>query len=547
MYSGDQINIQQYNTNHFQGWWNLLNKYPPVGLLIPSLFIILLMIAPVIYLLIRGFENPGNLIDILTNNKTAIILLKSLLLVITVTITCLLITIPLSWILTRSSMPFRKSFFILCTLPLVIPSYVGAFIIISLSSRSGMLFPVLNTLGVDQIPKIHGLVGSTIVISLLSYPYLLLPMCAAMAKLNPLMEEAARSLGKNHLTTFLKVTLPQLKPAIFSGALLICLYTLSDFGAVSLMRYETFTWAIFQHFNTSIDRSMAANLSLVLLLVATIIIFMQIRYRGNKSYHHTGSGAQRNNLSIRLGKLNLLALFFCSSIVIVSIIFPIGTLIYWVIKAMINNQSFYLNWSYTWNSLMVSSIGAALIMLFAVPSATLIVRHPNKFTKFFEFTSYFGYLLPGIVVALSILYFCINYFDFIYQSLLILILGYAILFFPAALISTRDMIIRISPNIEESAKLLGANTYHTLTKITLPLMLPGIITGTALVFLITIKELPLTLILGPLDFHTLATTIWDRTNEAFFAQSAVYSLILIGISVIPLLLLSKEMNPLRDE
>ena len=108
MYSGDQINTQ-YNTNYFQSW-NSLNKYPPVGLLIPSLFIILLMIAPVIYLLIRGFENPGNLIDILTNNKTAIILLKSLLLIITVTITCLLITIPLSWILTRSSMPFRKNY-----------------------------------------------------------------------------------------------------------------------------------------------------------------------------------------------------------------------------------------------------------------------------------------------------------------------------------------------------------------------------------------------------------------------------------------------------
>ena len=109
------------------------------------------------------------------------------------------------------------------------------------------------------------------------------------------------------------------------------------------------------------------------------------------------------------------------------------------------------------------------------------------------------------------------------------------------------MILRISPNIEECAKLLGANTFHTITKITLPLMMPGIITGTALVFLITIKELPLTLILAPLDFQTLATTIWDRTNEAFFAQSAVYSLILIAISILPLILLSKEMNPLNNE
>ena len=524
-----------------------MNKFPPLVLLIPALFIALAMMLPVIYLLIRGFENPGNLIDIIGNNQTATILLKSVLLILTVTTTCLLISIPLSWILTRSDMPLRNLVFILCTLPLVVPSYVGAFILISLSSRSGFLFPILSFFGIDQIPQVHGLLGSTIVISFLSYPYLLLPICAAMAKLNPLMEEAARTLGKNQLSAFFRITLPQLKPAILSGALLISLYTLSDFGAVSLMRYETFTWAIFQHFNTSIDRSMPANLSLVLLLVATIFIFAQIRYRGNNSYHHTGSGAQRNNTAIKLGKLNTLAFAFCFSIITISIIFPISTLVYWVLKAMLNDQSLYLNWSAAWNSLLVSTLAASLIMVFAIPASALIVRHPSKFTRFFEYTSYFGYLLPGIVVALSILYFCINYFSFLYQSILILILGYAVLFFPAALISTKDMILRISPNIEESAKLLGANTFHTITKITLPLMMPGIITGTALVFLITIKELPLTLILGPLDFQTLATTIWDRTNEAFFAQSAVYSLILITISILPLILLSKEMNPLNNE
>ena len=181
------------------------------------------MMLPVIYPLIRGFENPGNLIDIIANNQTATILLKSVLLILTVTTTCLLISIPLSWILTRSDMPLRNLVFILCTLPLVVPSYVGAFILISLSSRSGFLFPILSFFGIDQIPQVHGLLGSTIVISFLSYPYLLLPICAAMAKLNPLMEEAARTLGKNQLSAFFRITLPQLKPAILSGALLISL------------------------------------------------------------------------------------------------------------------------------------------------------------------------------------------------------------------------------------------------------------------------------------------------------------------------------------
>ena len=165
--------------------------------------------------------------------------------------------------------------------------------------------------------------------------------------------------------------------------------------------------------------------------------------------------------------------------------------------------------------------------------AVLIVRYPGRLSQILERVSFTGYALPGIVVSLALVYFGANFARPIYQTVWLLVFAYVVLFFPAALGATRTSLLQITPRLEEAAQVLGRKPIQVLQSITVPLASPGVLMGAALVFLITMKELPATLVLGPLDFSTLATAVWSASSEGFFAQAAAPALMLILISSVP--------------
>ena len=150
-----------------------------------------------------------------------------------------------------------------------------------------------------------------------------------------------------------------------------------------------------------------------------------------------------------------------------------------------------------------------------------------------ERITYLGFALPGIVVALALVYFGANYVTPLYQTLVLLVFAYVVLFLPAAAGAVRASLLQISPRLEEAALVLGKNPRQALTTVTLPLVRPGVLAGAALVFLITMKELPATLILGPIGFKTLATSIWSAAEAAVFTEVAAPALLLIGVSAVP--------------
>ena len=518
-----------------RGWRQFSLTAPPAIVWVPALLVGIAMLLPLAYLFIRSAGATSEAWELLFRVRTAQILGRSVLLVALVTAFSVGLAVPLAWLTGRTDVPFRRLWSVLTVLPLVIPSYVGAFLAISALGPKGLVQQLLAVpLGIERLPDIYGLSGATITLSLLSYPYVLLTMRGAIRDLDPAQEESARSLGHGSLSTLLRVTLPQLRPAIASGALLVGLYTLSDFGAVSLMRYETFTWAIYQQYQSAFDRSLAAVLSLVLVGLAVAILLMEGYTRGRLRYYQTGSGAPRLPKTLRLGRWRWPAAAFCGGVVTLALVLPIAVLLYWLLRGMSSGEPLLVLWSAMWNSVYVAGLAAAAAGVCSIPVAVLLVRHPGIVSRVLERASYVGYALPGVVVALALVFFGTRFASPLYQTIWLLVFAYVVLFFPAALGASRSSLMQVSPRLEEAARGLGRTPGQVMLRITVPLMSSGVLMGMVLVFLVTMKELPATLILGPLGFKSLASAVWSASSEAFFAQAAAPAIALILLSSVPL-------------
>jgi iron(III) transport system permease protein len=487
------------------------------------------MALPLAYLLLRATDANTETWNILLRPRTLQILLRSLFLVLAVTSACIAIALPLAWLTVRTDLPLRRVWAVLTFLPLVIPSYVGAFLVVLALGPRGMLQGWLAPLGVERLPEIYGFPGATLTLSLLSYPYVLLPVRAALLRLDPSLEEAARGLGHGPWRTFWHVTFPLLRPAIAAGALLVALYTLSDFGAVSLLRYETFTWAIYLQYG-SFDRNAAGTLALAPVVVAFGLLALEAAGRSTSRYHRSGSGAARSPARISLGRWRWPAVGFCAAVVLLALVMPLAVLTTWAAQGTGAGEALQPLAKPAFNSLLVSILGAVAALAAALPVAVLTVRFPGRLSALVERLSHTGFALPGIVVALSLVFFGINFARPLYQTLGLLLFAYVVLFFPVAMGAVRASLLQVSPRLEEAARGLGRSPYQVLRTITLPLLRPGVLAGGALVFLVTMKELPATLILSPTGFTTLATATWGAASEALFAQAAVPALLLVLVS-----------------
>ena len=507
---------------------------PPTIIRLLSALVAIAMVLPLIYLIERALDGGTNSFDLLFRMRTAEILTRSVLLVIVVTTASVVIAVPIAFMTVRTDIPMRRLWSVLTVLPLVIPSYVGGFLVLVALGPKGMLQGLLEkTVGIERLPEIAGLHGAALTITLLSFPYVLLSVRAALWRIDPALEESSRALGVGKWNTLWRVTLPQLKPAIAGGALLVALYTLSDFGAVSLLRYQTFTWAIFLQYETAFDRALAAALSLVLVAVAGVLILLESKARGRARYYRSTTGAIKPSSTMSLGVWRWPAFGFVAVVVASSLVAPLSILGYWAVRGISAGEPFRLIWGAALNSVYGSGLAAIVAAIAAIPVVILIVRYPGRWSGLVEKMSFTGFALPGIVVALALIFFSTRYAMPVYQTMFLLIFAYVVLFLPQAIGTTRASFLQVNPRFAEAARSLGKGPNTVLFKITLPLIVPGILAGMALVFLTAMKELPATMLLSPLGFDTLATSIWGAAEEAFFAQAAVPAILLVGVSSIP--------------
>ena len=512
---------------------------PHLILVIAALVVGAFMLLPPAYLLVRTVGAGDTAVSILFKASTIQTLGRTIWLACSVTIASAFIAVPLAWLTTCTDVPGRRLWAVVTALPLVLPSYVVAYLLISILGPKGL---AQQWLGVDKLPDIHGFFGAFLALTLMSYPFTLLTVRAAFKRMDPSLVEAARSLGHTPWQAFWRVTVPQLRPSLIAGSLLVALYVLRDFGAVTMMRYNTFTRMIYIQYQSFASRSLAAALSLVLIGLTAVILYAEYRSRGNIQYARQSAGTARLRQPIQLGHWRWLALAFMILLVTLALILPAGGLLYWLIRGTMQSATLATVWSASWNSLLVASATAVLTLLAALPVAILSVRRPGRLSHLLERLTYVGYALPGIVVALAFVFFGANYLPSLYQTLPLLIIAYLVLFVPQAVGTARTSLLQVPHCLEEAGRSLGHTSSQVFRHITLPLLRSGLLAGAGLVFLTTMKELPTTLILSPMGFDTLATAVWSHISEAFFAQAAAPALMILLLSSLPLALLS-----LRDK
>lgn len=507
---------------------------PPAWLVGAGIAVALLGALPVAYLVILVAGNAEEALALVVRERTIAVLGRSLLLAATVTTASVLIGVPIAWLTARTDLPGRRWWTVLAVLPLVVPSYVGGYAIVAAFGPRGALQSLLEPLGIDRLPELYGFPGAALALTLFSYPYVVLSVRGALLRLDPAYEEIGRSLGRGPFRTFLEVTLPQLRPAITAGALLVALYSLADFGAVSLLQFDSFTRAIFVQYRASFDPTLAAVLALMLVACTAAVLFAESRLRGRAGYHRSGGGARRPARTVELGAWRWPALGLCSLVVGLAIVVPLATIGFWLIRGLSVGEPMTIVVGATANSIIASSLSALLAVAASIPVAVLAVRHRGTVGALVERATYAGFALPGIVIGLAFVFVAARWLPWIYQTLPLLLVAYLVRFAPEAVGITRASLLQVSPRLEEVARTLGRRPGGVLRDVTLPIIRPGLLAAGALVFLTAMKELPTTILLAPTGFDTLAVRIWSATSEGFFARAAGPALLMMLVAALSL-------------
>ncbi len=502
-------------------------RRPPLALALCASAVVALLLLPLVYLVIRVAGGGGRALDVLWDESTLRLVVNTVLLVAGVVVAAIVVAVPTAWLVTRTDLPGRRAWAVAVALPLVIPSYVAAFCLLGFFGERGLL---QQALGVERLPDPTGYWGAVAALTLSTYPYVFLLTQAALRDMDPALEEAARSLGVARARALARVTLPAVRPSITLGSLLVALYVLSDFGVVSLMRYDSLTRAIYLQYRSLFDRTPAAVLALALVGLTAVALAFELRTRTRGKLWRTGPGTARRARPVELRKARYPALVWCALVTGLFLVLPAGVLGYWLARGIANDRELEMPWHEALHSLGASGLAAAVTLAAALPVALLAARYPSRLSRALERLAYAGNALPGIVIALSLVFFAARYVSPLYQTLALLVFAYAVRFFPLALSGLDIGLSRVGPRIEEASRGLGRGPIATAWLVTVPLVRSGALAGAALVFLSAMKELPATILLRPIGFDTLATEIWAATQVGAYSQAAVPALLLVVLS-----------------
>lgn len=506
---------------------------------VAGLVVVAIVMTPVAFVIIRAFGAGQEGINYLLKARNLQIVANSLALMLATTMLASAIGLPFAWLTSRSDLPWRRVWLVLGLLAMVVPSYLTAVTFTEAFGPKGMLQAMLEPLGVERLPNIKGFFGATLTLTVVTFPYILLPAREALLHSDRSLEEAGQSLGLDRWQVFRRVTLPQLRPALTAGMLMTALYCLSDFGAVAVMRFNAFTRAIFvQTESFRMDKASVLALVLIGLTLILLLIHSHIQYRGR--HYRIGTGAARELQTVRLGIWRLPALLFCFCVVFVSVVVPLLVLLSWLIGRTISNPVNVPISELLQNTVAVSAVAALVVTMAAMPLALLAMRKSSRIDRWLVNLAYTGNVLPGIVIALALVFFASQNLLSLYQTLPLLIAGYAIRYLPFSISATESALEQINPRYEEAARSLGLSAREALMRITVPLARGGILAGSALVFLNVMKELPTTLILRPIGFRTFATRIWSAYDEAFLSSIALPGFALIAVSAVALAIILRR-------
>ncbi|TAM68418.1 MAG: iron ABC transporter permease [Microbacteriaceae bacterium] len=418
-----------------------------------------------------------------------------------------------AWLVERSTLPGARAFALLFIAPLAIPAFV-------------------NSYGwVSAIPSLNGLWAGVLLATLSYFPLIYLPCAAALRRLDPALEEIAASLGDRPWRIFFRVIVPQLRLPVLGGGLLVGLHLLAEYGAFAMVRFDTFTTAIVEQFQSTFNGPAATALSALLVLCCLVLLAVESAARGRSRFARIGSGVPRSPSRTVLAGFTVPAMLFAVVLVWLSLGVPLYNITRWLI---IGGMTVWLNdliLTAFAQTLGFGLAGAAVACAATLPIALVAVRFPSPFVRALEAVNYTTSSLPGIVTALALVTVSIRFVQPLYQTVWLVIAAYVLMFLPRALINLRSGLAQSPIALEEAARSLGRNPARAFWTVTGRMLVPAALSGGALVFLGIVTELTATLLLAPSGMHTLAIQFWSKVNDIDYAAAAPFAVLMVVLSL----------------
>ncbi len=467
-----------------------------------------------------------------------------------------LLGVSLAWLTAVCEFPGQKLFSWALLLPLAIPAYVTAFVVLGLFDFTGPVQTAFRSwLGPDAwFPEVRGRMGVITVMVLAFYPYVYLLARNAFLTQGKRSLEASQSLGLNRTQGFFRVALPMARPWIAGGVMLALMETLADFGTVAVFNYDTFTTAIYKAWFGMFSLPAASQLAslLIVIVFALIVVEQQIRIR--MRYAEVKQSARAGRISLA-GWRSVAATALASGTLFLAFLLPIGQLVIWAANSLAQDlDSRYLG--LLWHSLLLSTLAALLTCTVALLLVYAARRHPDAATRNAVRIATLGYALPGTVLAVGMFVPLANLDNWIGEitlqlfqietglmiqgTLAIMLLAYLTRFLAVSHSPIDSAMQRITSSIDEASMSMGINGWMMLRRVHLPILKSGIFTAGALVFVDVMKEMPITLMTRPFGWDTLSVRIFEMTSEGAWEQAALPAVALVVAGLIPIMLFMRQ-------
>ncbi|THE65724.1 iron ABC transporter permease [Salinadaptatus halalkaliphilus] len=505
-----------------------------IGLAAASALVAFFVIVPMFWLVWQASTvELSRAYDLIVSSQTARITANSIGLMLFVTVCSILLGVPLAVLTTRTDLPYPRFWTVVAALPLVIPSYIGAIAFTGMFGSGGEIDSLFGL----ALPAVDGLSGATFIITLYTYPYVFLTTRAALLSMDSSLADAARTLNAGPFEAFRRVTLPQIRPGIAAGALLAGLYAISDFGTPAFMRASVFTSRIYWEFS-SFNVEYAALLALQLIAIVAVVLVIEAGIGRDED----ATGGDDTGSTIRLGNWKWPAMGFVSGLGVLTLVVPVAIFTRWLFVSEGDRIPAYeFGWELAYNSVHLAALAALVACLFALPVAYYSGRANSLVSRVLERATYVGFAVPGVVIGLALVFLGTRTLPSLYrEGVWLLVFAYVVRFLPQAVGTVRSSVLQVDDKTIEAARTLNAGRLEAFRRVTLPLIMPGVIAGAVLVFLTTMKELPVTLMLRPIGMETLVSLIWNAQDSLAYRYAAIPSLLLILISGLSMIVLLRQ-------
>tara|TARA_Y100000590_G_scaffold10854_2_gene13365 strand:+ start:3935 stop:5554 length:1620 start_codon:yes stop_codon:yes gene_type:complete len=513
-----------------------------------SVFIIaLLIISPVLAIFYSAFTGDTSLWPHLFSTVLPKYTINTIVLMFGVGCLSLFFGISSAWIVTRYNFPLKKILEWALLLPAAIPAYIIAYTYTDFLEYAGPVQGILRDFfewksSEDYwFPNIRSMGGAIFVMSSVLYPYIFLMVRVSFLSTPLSYYQTSQIHGKN---VFFNVAMPLARPSIVAGLALVLMETISDFGTVEYFALETLTLGVFNVWLGMNSLSGAAQISSVLFLIVILLLTLEYIARKRQRFYEKSSGQNIANPIESKGVSTLICLAICLIPLLLGFIIPVIVLLNFILSgfAVINFITIILT---TINSISLAVVASVLVMAFSIFMIIVSTYKSNNFQKIIIFLSSCGYAFPGIILAVGIvvfvgflndlIYFHMNYFT---GGIIVLLFAYIIRFLAVGNGAMKSGVTKIHPNLIDSGSIMGFNFFKIIRKIIIPLIHTNILVGGILVFVDVLKELPMTLLLRPFNFETLATYVYQYASDEMLEESSLAALMIVIAGIGPVILLN---------